>query len=198
MFILLSVLQGVIQAHRGWSHVQSHMAELNLKTRALCASVTQTTMIPTPVPWGSVSSDSRLLLALASKVSSLSITRSCPPSPGQCGLIVLSGWGLGRASQFGQPFSGHSQSKTETAGWPDTPRFLKSSQPLSPVRHSISQHGVSIRHFMLSQSSPNYNWFWQVFAGAVKFFICPPSEAVFYIGERAPRIHEKSVTPDLC
>ena len=118
-----------------------------------------------------------------------------PPSPGQCRLIVLSGWGLGRASQFGQLFSGQSQSTTETAGWPYTLRFLKSSQPLSPVRHSISQHGVSIRHFMLSQASPNYNWFWRVFAGAVKFFICPPSEAVFYFGERAPCIPEKKCFP---
>lgn len=49
---------------------------------------------------------------------------------------------------------------------------------------------------MLSQASPNYNWFWRVFVGAIKFFICPPSEAVVLTLGKEPRVSLKnSVLP---
>ena len=206
MFLLLSVLRQVIQAHRGRAHVQSRtegLAGLNFKARALCALWHRPLRLS--VPWVQLLCPRALSVQIPRFApgsrfhNELSVNYQLLPrlSPGQWNLIVLSGRGLGRASQFGQLFSGQSPSKTETAGWPSIQWFLESGQPLSPIRHSISQHGVSIRHFMLSQGSPNYNWFWRVFVGAIKFFICPPSEAVFDVGERAPCVPENKCSPPI-
>ena len=86
MFLLLSVLRQVIQAHRGRPHVQSRMeslAGLNFKARALCAAWHRPLELSVPHSSSCALGLCQfrfpaLLPALASIMSSLSITSSCP------------------------------------------------------------------------------------------------------------------------
>lgn len=113
-----------------------------LKFAVLCASRHGSLRL-SALP-ASVSAGSWLAFWLcASVMRSLSITSPDPgAAPGQGRPVAPSGWGLARTSSFGQQFSGQSQSRTESAGQPSAPRCLETSQPFSPVRHSVSRHVV--------------------------------------------------------